>query len=516
MSNFKILWADDEIDTLRPHILFLEKKGYEVVPVHTGAEAIEAIQDDFFDAVFLDEQMPGLSGLETMEAIKHRQPDLPIIMVTKSEEEGLMENALGSQIADYLIKPVNPSQLLLTLKKVLQQDFLISEQTRQRFLKAYPFLSRMTQSAHDPEQWLRLYRDLCEWEIKLKDLNDVGLHEVFDQLSDLANDQFSNYVAREYERWVQHPNTAPTLSHTLLSQRFFPFYQKTDEPTLLLVIDNFRYDQWVSIREMLEEWYSIERESLYYSILPTATPYSRNALFAGMLPVDIAKQYSDRWLYEQDEGLKNQHEEFFLRQQMMRHGLKPKFRFYRVISPHYLHRIPVDPFHQRRLSVMIYNFIDFLSHARTELRVMKELAPNEKAYCSLTKTWFKNSYLFEFLQRLSEAPYNVIITTDHGAIEVRRPARIESEKDVSHNLRYKAARSFKYNPKEVLFISHLEKYGLPRKYLGERWIIAKNDYYFVFPTDHQYYMNLYGNTIQHGGISLREVAIPYIHLRSRA
>ncbi len=516
MSNFKILWADDEIDSLRPHILFLQKKGYEVVPVHTGAEAIEAIQEDFFDAVFLDEQMPGLSGLETMEAIKQRQPELPVIMITKSEEEGLMEDALGSQIADYLIKPVNPSQLLLALKKVLQQDYLVSEQTRRRFLNAYPFLNRTIQTADDPEDWLRLYRDLCEWEIKLKDLNDAGLHDVFDQLSDLANEQFSNYVARRYERWIQQPETAPTLSHTLLGERFFPFYEQVDEPVLLLVIDNFRYDQWVSIRELLEEWYSIERESLYYSILPTATPYSRNALFAGMLPLDIARTYPDRWLYEQDEGLKNQHEEFFFRQQMIRRGLQPKFRFYRVISPHYLHRIPVDPFHQRRLSVMIYNFIDFLSHARTELRVMKELAPNEKAYCSLTKTWFKNSYLFEFLQRLAEEPYHVIITTDHGAIEVRRPTRIESEKDVSHNLRYKAARSFKYNPKEVLFISQLEKYGLPRKHLGERWLIAKNDHYFLFPTDPQHYMNLYGNTIQHGGISLREMAVPYIHLRSRA
>ncbi len=516
MSNFKILWVDDEIDRLRPHILFLKKKGYEVVPAYTGAEAIHAIQEDFFDVVFLDEQMAGLSGLETMEAIKQRQPDLPIIMITKSEEEGLMENALGRKIADYLIKPVNSAQLLLSIKKVLQQDYLVSEQVRQRFLKAYPFLSRMINRAEDPDEWLKTYRDLCEWENKLKDINDAGLHEVFDQLSHQANEVFSNYVARHYQAWIQDPEKAPTLSHTLLEDRFIPAFRETEEPVLLLVIDNFRYDQWVSIRPLLEEWYSIERESLFYSILPTATPYSRNAIFSGMLPTEIARKYPDRWVYEQDEGLKNQHEEFFFRQLLLRNDLPGKFRFYRITSPHYLHRIPVEPFHQRKLSVIVYNFIDFLSHARTDMRVIKELAPNEKAYCSLTQTWFKNSYLYEFLQRLAEEPYHVIITTDHGAIEVRRPARIESERDVTHNLRYKAARSFKYNPKEVLFIQDLESYGLPRKMLGERWIIAKNDYYFLFPTDPQRYMKLYANTLQHGGISLREMAIPYIHLTSRA
>ncbi len=516
MSKYKILWVDDEIESLRPHILFLEKKGYEVVPVHTGAEAIDAVQQDYFDAVFLDEQMPGLSGLETMEAIKQRQPELPIIMVTKSEEEGLMENALGRQIADYLIKPVNSSQLLLSIKKALQQDYLVTEQARQRFLKAYPFLARLINNAQEPDEWLKAYRDLCEWENQLKDINDPGLHEVFDQLSEQANELFSNYVVRHYRSWIQQPETAPALSHTLLERRFLPEFRSSDRPTLLLVIDNFRYDQWVAIRPLLEEWYSIKRESLFYSILPTATPYSRNAIFSGMLPSEIARTYPGRWLYEQDSGLKNQHEEFFFRQFLLRHGLPGKFRFYRITSPHYLHRIPVEPFHQRRLSVIVYNFIDFLSHARTEMRVMKELAPNEKAYCSLTRTWFENSYLFEFLQRLAEEPYDVIITTDHGTIEVRRPARIESDRDVTHNLRYKAARSFRYNPKEVLFIQDLESYGLPRKYLGERWIIAKNDHYFLFPTDPQHYTNLYGNTLQHGGISLREMAIPYVHLVSRA
>ncbi len=518
MDKIKILWADDEIDLLKPQMLFLEKKGYEVTTVTNGHDALEeceTIKD--FDVVFLDESMPGLTGLETLTKIKEANPLLPVVMITKNEAEDIMEEAIGSQISDFLIKPVNPNQILMTLKKIIDNKRLVREKTTSDYQQEFRMLSMEINSGPDFNGWVDVYKKLINWEIKIDDSESVEMGDILSTQKSEANSEFSRYVAKNYENWVNETAEAPVMSHNLMRRKVLT--KLTDErPTIMLLLDNLRYDQWRAIEPIVSELFRVEEESSFYSILPTATQYSRNAIFAGMMPADIEKTFPKLWKNDTDEGGKNNHENDFLMEQVRRTVRKPlKVDYKKITRVAHAKELQdnIINYLNNDLMVIVYNFIDMLSHARTEMEVLKELVGDEKAYRSLTRSWFLNSQLWAALQKAAERDVQLIITTDHGTIRVNTPSRVVGDRDTTTNLRYKVGRNLQYEKKDVLDFRNPGDAGLPRPNVSSTFIFAKDDRFFLYPNNYNHYHNYYKNTFQHGGISLEEMICPVIRLTSK-
>ena len=512
MNNINILWVDDEIDLLKPHILFLEQKQYKVTTCKSGTEALEIIDDVNFDIVFLDENMPGLTGLETLNEIKERRANLPIVMITKSEEEYLMEEAIGSKIADYLIKPVNPNQILLSLKKNLDHSRLISEKTTSNYQQEFRKISMDLAMVNSFEEWADLYQKLIYWELQLEDIEDVGMTEILESQKTEANLQFGKFIDKNYASWFEKNSEAPTMSHTLFKEKVVPEISK-DRPTLLMVIDNLRYDQWKAFEPIINNYYKKTSETPYYSILPTATQYARNAIFSGMMPLDMEKFHPNLWKNDIDEGGKNLYEEDFLKAQLKGLGLSHLQYEYHKITNLKSGKKLVENFKTLKnndLTVIVYNFVDMLSHSKTELEVVRELASNDKAYRSLTLSWFKNSPLLEMIQQAQQLGFKLIITTDHGTINVKNPSRVIGDRDTSLNLRYKTGRSLTYEEKDVLVAKDPKDIKLPSITMSSSFIFAKGDAFLAYPNNYNHYVSYYRNTYQHGGVSLEEMIIPFV------
>ena len=517
MDRIKILWADDDIHLLKPHLLFLEKKGYEVTKVTNGHDALEELGEREFDVVFLDESMPGLTGLETLSRIRTTNTAIPVVMITKNEEEDVMEQAIGSSIAGYLLKPVNSLQILSMLKQIVDEKRLVREKTNTEYQQDFRQLLMEINSGLDKEQWVDMYRKIINWELKLDDSQSDQMGEILAVQKKEANAEFSKYIERNYLGWVAGDG-APIMSHNLMREKVFPHLSK-DVPTVMVLLDNMRYDQWKVIEPYLNELYRVEEEDYFYSILPTATQYSRNAIFAGMMPSEIEKHYKQWWLNDTDEGGKNNHEADLLGKQidrLVRRG-DYKWDYTKVTRTNFARQMQdrALDFLNNDFSVIVYNFIDMLSHARTEMEVLKELAGDEKAYRSLTRSWFENSPLWATLRRLAERDVQLIVTTDHGTIRVNTPSRVVGDRDTSTNLRYKLGRNLDYDERDVLAVREPKKAKLPRPNISSSFIFAKEDKFFLYPNNYNYYNNYYRDTFQHGGISLEEVICPVIRLRSR-
>ncbi|WP_353777608.1 PglZ domain-containing protein [Winogradskyella sp. 3972H.M.0a.05] len=514
MNPINILWVDDEIDLLKPHILFLEQKQYTVTTCQSGTEALEAIDDSNFDIVFLDENMPGLTGLETLNEIKEKRANLPVVMITKSEEEYIMEEAIGSKIADYLIKPVNPNQILLSLKKNLDHSRLVSEKTTSNYQQEFRKIAMDLSMVNSYEEWADLYQKLIYWELQLEDIEDVGMTEILESQKTEANLQFGKFIEKEYKSWFDHTNDAPIMSHTLFKDKVVPELS-SDQPTLLVVIDNLRYDQWRAFEPVVNNYYKKSSEVPFYSILPTATQYARNAIFSGLMPSDMEKLYPKYWKNDTDEGGKNQYEAEFLEAQLKRLGLNHLKHEYHKITNLRSGKKLVDNFKSLKnndLSVVVYNFVDMLSHSKTEMEVIKELASNDKAYRSLTLSWFKNSPLLEMIQQAQQMGFKLILTTDHGTINVKAPSKVIGDRDTSLNLRYKTGRSLTYQDKDVLAAKDPKAIHLPSMSMNSSFIFAKGDLFLAYPNNFNHYVSYYRNTYQHGGISLEEMIIPFVVL----
>ncbi|WP_297762368.1 response regulator [uncultured Muriicola sp.] len=514
MNKITILWVDDEIDMLKPHILFLEDKKYSVVTSKSGQEALEEIEKNRFDIVFLDENMPGLSGLETLTEIKNLQPGLPVVMITRSEEEFIMEEAIGSKIADYLIKPVNPNQILLALKKTLDHSRLISEKTTSNYQQEFRKISMDLSMVNTYEEWADLYKKLISWELRLEEIEDSGMFEILESQKTEANNHFGKFVEKNYASWFADGD-GPVMSHTLFQQWIKP--ELKEQPTLLVVIDNLRYDQWISFEDVLNPYYKKTKEQPYYSILPTATQYARNAIFSGLTPLDMEKKYPKWWKNDTDEGGKNLFEDKFLESQLARLGLDLEWEYHKISSLKQGRNL-VQNFNTQKkndLTVIVYNFVDMLSHAKTEMGVIKELASNDKAYRSLTVSWFKNSPLLEIIQKARTLGMKLIITTDHGTINVQHASKVIGDRETSLNLRYKTGRSLSYEAKDVLEAREPAKIHLPTITMSSSFIFAKNDLFFAYPNNYNHYVSYYRNTYQHGGVSLEEMIIPFIVLEPR-
>ena len=508
MSNIHILWVDDEIDLLKPHIVFLEKKNYKVSTCNNGADAIDMVQEENFDIVLLDENMPGISGLETLTEIKSKNANLPIIMITKSEEEYIMEDAIGNKIADYLIKPVNPNQILLSLKKNLDHSRLVSEKTTSNYQQEFRKIAMDLSMVNSYEEWSELYQKLVYWEIELENINDQGMIEILESQKQEANAQFFKFIKKNYTDWL-HEDDKPILSHTLFKDFIVPNLSTTNG-TLLIVIDNLRYDQWRTIEPLISDYYKKTKETSYYSILPTATQYARNAIFSGLMPSEMEKIHPQYWKNDTDEGGKNLYEKEFLAAQIKRLGMNLKHEYYKITNLRAGKQL-ADSYKSTKdndLTVVVYNFVDMLSHSKTEMEVIKELADDDKAYRSLTVSWFKNSPLLSIIQKAHEMGQKLIITTDHGTINSKVPSKVIGDKNISSNLRYKTGRSLSFNEKEVFYVQNPRDIFLPTINMNSSFIFAKEDLFFAYPNNYNHFVKYYKNTYQHGGVSLEEMVIP--------
>jgi len=510
LKGFKILWVDDEIDHLKPHILFLKNKNYEVLTCTNGLDAIQIIKNNQFDIVLLDENMPGLNGLETLDRLKKTNPGLPVIMITKNEAEHIMNDAIGGKISDYLIKPVNPNQILIALKKILNKKNLIEEKTIQSYQKEYGNLSNSFLELNSIEEWISLYEKMTYWDLELEKLDDSGMFDIFKTQMKEANFHFSNFIENNYSELITNNSKNKILSNNLFEKKVLPFISST-KPCILLLLDNLRLDQWRMINPLIQEFYDLNDDECYLSILPTATQYSRNSIFSGLTPKEMQSQFPKWWKNDNEEGGKNLFESNFLESLLNRLNKKIKYSYNKITSISDGKKLikNLKKYKSENLTVVVYNFIDMISHAKTEMEIIKELAPDNKAYRSLTLSWFKNSPLFEFIKSAKNDEFRLIVTTDHGTINVEKPIEIKGKREASSNLRYKSGRSMSYESKKVVEVKNLNQYELPKSFMDSSFIFAKNYDYLIYQNNFNHFAKLYNNTFQHGGISMEEMIIPF-------
>lgn len=512
--NYQLLWIDDEIELLKAHLLFLEKKGYEVETANNGYDALERCTEKAFDLILLDENMPGLSGLETLQRIKSIAPSTPVVMVTKSEEENIMEQAIGQQIADYLIKPVNPIQILSTLKKNIHQREIVTEVAQTAYQQDFGKLSMQIDNCRTIEDWTEVYKRLVAWELQLSE-TDSSMKEMLIMQKQEANNGFGKFIKKNYLNWIEQSESRPTMSPDIFKKTIFPKLNN-GEKVFLIVIDNFRWDQWCVLRDELADQFTFD-EDLYCSILPTATQYARNAIFSGLMPNVIAKMFPDLWVDEDSEEGKNLNEAPLIGTQFDRYRRKNTFSYHKVNDSNAAEKLVHDLKNLERndLNVVVLNFIDMLSHARTESRMVRELANNEAAYRSITQSWFRHSAIKELFRALSQTDYKIILTTDHGSIRCNNPIKVVGDKNTNTNLRYKLGKNLAYNPKEVFEIKDPIKAQLPTPNISTAYVFATGADFFAYPNNYNYYVSYYKDTFQHGGISMEEMLIPLVTLQGK-
>ena len=514
MTNGRLLWVDDEIDMLKAHIIFLEKKGYEVTTASNGPDALDLCKNNDFDLILLDENMPGLSGLETLAGIKEVRPMVPVVMVTKNEEEDIMDQAIGSKIADYLIKPVNPNQILLTLKKNIHQREIVSEVTQTGYRQEFSRIGMQMSENLGADEWKELYKKLVYWELELSE-TDGAMNEMLQMQKEEANHNFTKFIKKNYEGWVNNNEKRPLISPDIFRKCVFPRLE-AGRKVFLLVLDNFRFDQWRVVSQELTDDFDID-EDLYYSILPTATQYARNAIFSGLMPAKIRELYPDLWVDEEEDEGKNLNEEQLISRHLERCRRKIGFSYHKINDSVAVDKL-LQQFQQLSstpFNVLVINFIDILSHARTDSRMVRELAATEAAYRSITLSWFKHTPIKELFRKLASWDYDIIITTDHGSIRTNVPEKVVGDRNVNTNLRYKLGKNLSYNAKNVFEMKQPAKFGLPSPNLSTTYIFATGDRFFAYPNNYNYYAQYYKDTFQHGGVSMEEMLIPLVTLRPK-
>ncbi len=518
MAVAKILWVDDEIESLQSQKIFLENKGYEVHTLTNGFDAIDYVKENAVDVVLIDESMPGITGLETLAKIKEVNAQIPVVLITKNETENLMDEAIGSQISDYLIKPVNPNQVWLSLKKIIDNRRLVAEKTTTAYQQQFRNLFMALNSNPTYNEWMGIYKELVYWELSLQKSDSPEMQEILQSQKSEANTEFFKFISRNYVSWLKDKATnKPVMSHTLIKEKVLPHLIK-GIPTFFVLIDNLRFDQWKAIQPIFSESFRLIEEDTFYSILPTATQYARNAIFAGMMPLEIEKKFPQQWKNDEEEGGKNLYEEDLFRAQMKTQGKNDLRLSYTKVLNNHAGLDLVNNIHnllQNDLNVIVYNFVDMLSHARTEMEVLKELAGDETSYRSITTSWFEHSPLHQALKKIADKNIKLIIATDHGSIRVKTPVKVIGDKQTTANLRYKHGRNLNYDPKEVLSYREPKEIGLPVPTINSSYIFAREDSFLCYPNNYNHYVNYYRNTFQHGGVSMEEMIVPVVHMVSK-
>ncbi|MBK3519594.1 T9SS response regulator signal transducer PorX [Carboxylicivirga marina] len=514
-SGIKILWVDDEIEHLKAHILFLKEKGYEVETATNGYDALDMVKETFYDLIFLDENMPGITGLETLAQLKEFRSEVPVIMITKSEEEDIMDQAIGNQIADYLIKPVNPRQILLSIKKHLDKKELVTKTTTSGYQSQFGQIALKINDSFSFNDWVDVYKKLIYWELELEQ-GDGTMDEVLSMQKNEATQTFTKFIKKNYLSWLKKPEEGPLMSNNLVKEKVLPLL-KDGQKVFFIVIDNFRYDQWEVLKKVISSDYLIEDDHPYFSILPTATQYARNSIFSGLLPSQIKEMFPQYWVDDDSEEGKNKYEGELLGTLLERFRLKHSFA-YRKITDSDAGKSLLEELHKllsNDLNAVVFNFVDMLSHARTEMKMIKELARDEAAYRSLTQSWYDHSSLKELLHRLKEEDVKIVLTTDHGTTRVQNAVKVIGDRTVNTNLRYKQGKNLSYKSKEVYEVLKPKEAFLPRYNVSTAYIFAGNNDFFAYPNNYNHYVSYYRDTFQHGGISLEEMVIPCVTLRGR-
>jgi len=513
-----ILWVDDEIELLRPHVMFLKDRGYNVTPVNNAEDAIELIKQQDFDLILLDEMLTGMDGLEALNTMKDIRPGLPVIMVTKNEEESLMEEAIGAKIDDYLTKPVNPSQILAACKKILESKKITSQRISKDYTSEFREISVRLLSPMDWEDWIDIHLKLSEWDVELDSHPDLGLKQtLYDQKRE-CNAEFGKYIEKNYKVWL-HNKKRPHLSIDIVPKYVLP-HVRNGKHTILLVIDNLRLDQWLVVEPLLRDYFRITRD-YYFSILPTATPYSRNAIFSGLFPSEIEQLMPKLWQEgsEADDVSRNRNEHQLLEEQLKRLGvnLKPSTKYAKILDINESRSVArhIQEYADTPLSAIVLNFVDILAHTRSSSNIIKEMIPNEAAFRSMTRSWFEHSHIFQALRELAASGNTVLITSDHGSIRGLRGAKVIGDRETSTSLRYKYGKNLKVSNKHAMIIKDPRDFKLPVRGVNTNYIIAKEDFYFVYPTNYHYYLNYYADSFQHGGISLEEMILPIVTLEPK-
>jgi len=522
MDRKKVLWVDDEIELLRSHIIFLSEKGYEVDTVTNGEDALTSVKEKLYDLIFLDEMMAGMGGLETLSRIKAINNSIPVVMITKSEEESLMDEAIGGKIADYLTKPVNPSQVLLVCKKILEGKKISGQYAAKDYLQDFNQITTALSSNLDYSEWINIYLKLVNWSIELDYHREIGLKQSLGEQYKEANKEFSKFVEKNYRSWLSDSNShnSPNLSPGITEKYVLPHLRDEDKSVFYFVIDCLRLDQWLVMEEQLTDLFKIEKD-YYYAILPTATPYARNSLFAGLFPSEIEKYYPELWVSDNDdESSMNKFEKELLQLLIERKRIKLRndLKYIKIIDPEVGRNFEqnIHSYQNTHLTAVVVNFLDMIAHGRSDSDILKEIAPDEAAYRSLTQSWFNHSSLLNIFRTLSKMKNaKVIVTTDHGSIRSLRGAKVLGDREASTNLRFKYGRNLKVDEKHAIFIKNASDFRLPKKGVTINYIIAKEDYYFVYPTDYHKFLTYYKDTFQHGGISMEEMILPIITMESK-
>ena len=524
MKSRKILWVDDEIELFRSHIILLTDKGYDIVTSTNGVDALEILKEQEIDLVFLDEMMPGLGGLELLSKIKDIYSSLPVVMITKSEEEAIMNEAIGGKIADYLTKPVNASQILLVCKKIFDTKKLAGEHVAKDYLQNLNQFSQLLFENPSFNDWIDIYLKLVNWDMELDKHPEIGLRQTFLDQKKECNKEFAKFVEKNYVSWINNQNKdkRPLLTVDIVNDYILPAVHEPDSVVFFFVLDCLRLDQWLLMESHLSDLFRIKKD-YYYSILPTATSYSRNALFAGLYPNDIERYYPELWKgnsNDDDEKSMNKFEKDFLQLLLDRKKIKLRndLKYYKIIDPEVGRNFEANvlSYQNNNLTAVVYNFLDMIAHGRSDSELLKEIAPDEPAYRSLTNSWFMHSSLLGTMRTISKIKNaKIIITTDHGSIRSMRGAKVLGDRETSTNLRFKFGRNLKVDEKHAIFIKDPAEYKLPRRGVTINYIIAKEDFYFVYPTDYHKYLSYYKDTFQHGGISLEEMILPVITMESK-
>ncbi len=518
MKQMKLLWVDDEIDLLKPFVLFLEERNYIVDTCNNGNDAIEKVLEDKYDLVIMDEMMPGLDGLTTLQEIKRINPAIQIIMVTKSEEEGLMDKAIASQISDYLIKPINPNQIIMAIKKIFQADEIRANQIGEQYTRYMAQLNQKLFTTPDWQEWAEIYREMAYWELKIDEVNDEGLRQTHFLEKRNCNTEFTNYVERNYHKWLVSDDR-PNLSFDLISQYVAPHFE-AGVPVYFIIVDCMRLDQYLAIQPLIQELFDEELD-LYYSILPTATPYSRNSIFSGLLPIDIAKRFPEYWVTSSEmDNSRNRNEHQLLDEHITELGYKldPSSKYVKIFNMdegNFVIR-KVETWSKEKLVVLVYNFLDLLAHHRSRDQILQETIPHEEGLRAFTKHWFLHSSLYEALKLIAKQDAIVVISTDHGSIKVNRATQVIGDRDTSVTVRYKEGKNLTANDRHAIFAKKPSEYGLPQKSIVDNFIFAKDDYYFVYPNSYHQYQRQYNGTFQHGGVSMEEMILPVAVCRSKS